>query len=721
MADDSILDGIKQVKELQELSQQLFQSWSGGGNLGGIFSNLKDKLSGISKELSTASIPRVKELKEEIEEVGKQLKDFAEKSTLMSSLGKAISSVNPEFKSLGAQIAGIGITLALDIKPDAFLALGEGAKKSTGDLTGTYDVLEKFSSKLKVLTMPARLGDSAKAMETSILQAGAASGELGVILNEVGGDMSGLEGKLIKYTKMTYDIGNATGYSSKQVAEYAGMLRQIPGSLDLTISSSDGAIGNIHMLEAAMQVASGTGQNFEEVFKDLNFTYRQFGTIGEEALEYVSRMSIASQNLKMPLEDVKSFTTDAAMAFRFLGNNTQGAISIMEKLGPAMQASGLGPDAIKSLLGSATKSIADFGIAQKAFLSGSSGGRGGMRGAYEIDLSLKEGNIHEVMDKVRESLSKQFGGKIVTLSEAAKDDKAAAQFTKQVQMITTGPTKIAGNQQEAYALLEAFAKGERGQVTPEISKQEDAFKKALSVGDKLQERQFNQLVAINNELQLVSQYSSISAYNMTRLLLGTKGGGANSIDILESMKEASAAAASLGRRKPSTEGGEETTAGLTIGEIAEDAPAKAMEALNRLVGRAKNMAGDAVEGTSELLGPGSAAPPQPPPEATGPQKLPDFLTPWDNEPKKKEKEMVQKAIESASPPVARLPEIDEPEAGGVSQGARSSAQAQAPRNQTQEVKIAVVCGDCNTKIFERVIGDHTDNERRRNSNITNYG
>jgi hypothetical protein len=134
---------------------------------------------------------------------------------------------------------------------------------------------------------------------------------------------------------------------------------------------------------------------------------------------------------------------------------------------------------------------------------------------------MRQGKMDEVQRKVEDSLRKQFGGRIVTLEEAAKDSRAAGQMTKQVQFLTQGPTKIAGSEAEAYRILEVMAKGKGGGSA--IKSPEESFKSALKTGDALQERQANALVKIQNLAQRQAELAAISAYNLTRLVAGKEG------------------------------------------------------------------------------------------------------------------------------------------------------------------------------------------------------
>lgn len=529
MADLSPQDILEFFNKLNpDLAAQFFEKIASGSETGR-----------LALEKFTQKFSGVTDVAEEIKESASKAFDHFKQLTKMdfNQVISGIVNVNKGLLNMGGQAALVIATMKTGITPDAFNAMGESVRGSNASLNETVDVLGKASSIIPFLgkgisetiakVAPfANLSDSAKNFETGLIQTAAASGELGDLLKNVGNDLSGLNLKSEKFSEMTYNLANASALSTKQVAEYARTLMAIPGAMDMTIASTEKGKDDMHLLDAAIKVAAGTGQKFSEVFTDMNEVYRNFGTTGKSALEYVTRLSSASQGLKMPLDIVKNYTKNAADTFKFFGDNTQSAISIMERFGPALRDSGLGPQAVADVVRNVTSAIGQMGTAQKAFLSQSSGGQGGLQGSYQIDLLLKQGKLDQVQQKVEESLRKQFGGRIVSLEEAAKDSKSAGQYTKQIQFLTQGPTKIAGSEAEAERLLDVLGKGAGGKGT--IKSSEESFKQALGTGDAIQERQDNKLLHIQNDIERGVNLASITAYNLTRLVAGSENTDFNS-------------------------------------------------------------------------------------------------------------------------------------------------------------------------------------------------
>lgn len=510
-----------------------FFNKSDSGTIQQVFSKIAEGSESARQAMSgwVDSVGKATSVLDNLKDVGQEALQRVEAlaSVNFGQFVQGLASGNKELLGMTAQ-ASLLLGVISGIKPDAFNAIGEAANDATGDITRTFDILNRvsqldptgFSNKLiKGLAVLHEAAEPARRFEAGLMAMAARSGEFGSLMAEIGTDLEGLENKLVSFTDLTYSVAQVSGLTTVQVAKYASELNKIPGALSTTIETSAAGTEHMHMLDAAIKVAAGTGQDFSSVIQQMTAVYQEFGTTGKNALEFVSRLAAASQDLKMPLDLVKDYVTGASQSFRFFGDNSQAAINILGKFGPALAESGLGPKAVADLTQNITRNISEMNLAQRAFVSGTSGGPGGLQGAYQIELLKRQGRVDEVQKMVEDSLRQQFGGRIVTLDEAAKDQGLAAQFTKQVQLLTQGPSKIASSEAEAYAILDAMSKGVRAQPDKQIATKEEALSSALDIGNSFQERNYNQLTAISNTLDLGVQYSSIIASNTARTVSGT--------------------------------------------------------------------------------------------------------------------------------------------------------------------------------------------------------
>lgn len=411
---------------------------------------------------------------------------------------------------------------------DALNAAGDQAKIATASLVENADafnknVLSKFGKGGEEVGELIRnlyaVAEPAKKFEESMTAMQISSGNLNGFLSEVGKKFETLPNYAQKFSDVTVQVGNATGTSSVEVAKYAMKLGQIPGAMEQTIRSFESGTANITLLQGAMTIATATGQSFDQVFDRMNERYRTFNTSGEDVLKQFSRMAQVSRDLQMPMDIVKNALSKNSEEFKYLGDNTLSSIGLLERFGTAL-AGKMGTGAIADLTSSMISNMNRLDTAQNAFLSKSSGGPGGLRGAAQIQQLKEEGKTEEIFDMFKQSLNKQFGGKIVTRDEAAQDERAAGQYYKQVQLLTTGPTKLAGSEAEANRLLQMMKedKGYDKSKTPE-----KALHDTMQVGHDIQKRHLDELLLIRNSVAGIANNMSIRQYTNVRELLGSEG------------------------------------------------------------------------------------------------------------------------------------------------------------------------------------------------------
>lgn len=379
----------------------------------------------------------------------------------------------------------------------------------------------KLAAALKLPIQFAETGETMKNMENLMIKQSAAAGDLGNFMNSLGGSFASLDDKLVQFSTLTMNVGNATGMASSAIAKYYTDMQAIPGVLDQMVSGLGDAAGSMNMLEATIKVARGSGQDVGKVIEDLATYYEELGIKGQEALEVLARTNVLAQKLNMPMAGMKKFVSDAAIQFRYLGDNAQGAITVMARMAPAMKDFGLGPKAIQDMVTGFTQGISKMDVAQKAFVSSTTGGAGGLRGAYEIDLKLKDGKLNEVFAQVGESLKQQMGGQLVTLQEAAGSEEGAAQMTKQVQILQSGPLGgMIQSQEQAYAMMESLIKG--GGLGEAMPEPDEALKSTIQLGNDITERQMTELVEVNNKLSFIGEMAAITAQQAVRKTIGTE-------------------------------------------------------------------------------------------------------------------------------------------------------------------------------------------------------
>lgn len=486
------------------------------------FINMEKALVGVFGKMVEGSAKGIEAFKKMKDGVDISSGGIGKMNNLFDAMRGGVGNVNDEAKDLFVTFGGFaGITSHVLKLPVAFNDTANSIKNMSAGFSSTLGYLNQikeipFAGKLgidKVVDGLKNFGgpgaeaiDNVRGMEVAFLRSATAGGNLSNAINGVGESFEFIDAKMAQYGNMAAEVGNANNLTAGQTIEFMKALNRIPGALEQNV-------GRMNMMDAVLKVSVGTFRDSGEVIGMLEGYYKTLGVSGEDALQIITRTTAAATAMRMPVELMDSFVKDTASTFKLFGNNTQRAIDIMSRFGPELQKSGLGPEAIQSVVRGITEGIGQMNIAQKSFLSAQTGGKGGLAGGYQIDLLLKQGKIDEVYAKIEQSLKGIAGGRIVKLEDAAKDQGAAAQFTKQIQLLTSGPFKIADNAQSAQRILEVLSKGGKiGQAVPGLGIAKETLAEATDRGKALQERQFNPLVKFGNTLesgavQMASQMS----------------------------------------------------------------------------------------------------------------------------------------------------------------------------------------------------------------------
>lgn len=464
----------------------------------------------------------------------------------LKALGIDFSDITKLVGNFTESLGDIGIKAALFVEPlvnvlprptNLFGELGSAAKQAGVDLTESTTAMQNALSRIspflgKFAGTILESANQTQNLELNMMNTAAGAGEFNKLIAAAGPNLENMRDLLSNYTSKIETSAGSTGKLSTAVAMWADQLRRVPGALDEQIKMGGENNQTLSMLTATIQVASGTGMQQKDVVDLLSFAYRQLGTTGQGALEFVSQMAIVAQDLNMPLDIMTRTTQRAAESFKLFGDNTRSTIDITKQFSSALKDSALGPEAIAGLVDQVTGGINKMDIAHKAFVSSRSGGPGGVAGAFEIDLLLQQGKLDQVFEMVKKSMQQSFGGPVVTLNDVGKNPAMANELLKQVSYLKQ-VAGIAGNDQEAYRILEVMKKGgsAEGAIT---RKPEDALKTALETGNKIQVSQTNELIKIQNEMLRVTRAQAFNNAELVRVL------GGNRVDIEMEMNKSKA-------------------------------------------------------------------------------------------------------------------------------------------------------------------------------------
>lgn len=472
----------------------------------------------------------------------------------MKEVRTNIDNATAGTEHLGAKTAMVFANM-LGILPkatDMYRELGRVGADAGDRLTNSFSKFIPLLSKVKGVSelTPAiqnvlSSADVGRNMETSIINAMAAQGDLNALLKVNGAGYVDLATQATSFVEQTYNVAKATGNLSSTISQYALDLAKVPGALRSNIELQDEQGRSMSALEASVKIASAYQMDHSDVVKQLNFAYRDLGTTGTKAFEFVARMASASQDLNLPMDIVRQNVEETSRAFKLFGDNSQAAISILDRFSPALKDSGLGPAAISELVSGMTSGIQQMDLAHKAFISSASGGKGGLAGGFEIDLLLQQGKLDEVMRRTMTAMQAQFGGPITTLEDVQKNPEMGGQLLKEVSFLKN-VAGIAKSDAAAYQILEMMKKG--GATAEEFARAtktpEEALAKSIDLGSQVQERQNTEIIRAANEIEKWTSLTAVHSANLVRGLVGTEG--ANAQNINRAMRAASQEAGTIG-------------------------------------------------------------------------------------------------------------------------------------------------------------------------------
>lgn len=465
-------------------------------------------------------------------------------STSFGLLSVAIIGTRKAFDNLaGVDTSGLNTfasqinDLQRTILEDSSLpTMADKATKMAASLVGLGVPVEKIKDLLEdgaeaVFGYASKLAESADnglRLQNAYLQLSAATGNLGAVYAAAGPSLENINALLGQQQKVMTEAGAATGTSAEVVSQYYAQLATVPGALTSTVTGLSSTGEKTGMLTAAMRVATGSGRAFSEVVDDMKVAFRNYNITGEDALTFTTRISELSNKFGIELDDVRDALRSTSDQFKIFGNEAEGAARIYNDYLGVLQKTGISGNVAIDVVQGMVSGIRDLGIAQKGFLSAQTGGAGGLMGAFQIEKELRDGKIDKVFDRVRQSLGRQFGN-IVSLEEASQSQSAAAQLTKQIQVLRQGALgSFAKDDQSAIRILEAFRKRERGEDGGRDLSQ-TALQDTANAGMEIQKKSYTELTRIRQLFESARNNANITNLDFIQGI-STAGTGSPRVD-----------------------------------------------------------------------------------------------------------------------------------------------------------------------------------------------
>lgn len=480
------------------------------------------------------------------------IKSSVTTKAMLDEIAKAFGGVQKvatyaadSFEKIGIKNVGLATAAAIGAMtksiPDATKAFGDLGKAggmAGRDLSDSLKTLQPYMEKMpggKTFMMLANgMSESANAgtnLQKSIIGIYASSGNLNQLLADSGTKFKNLNDVSTAYSESLSKVSMATGVSSSQVNSLVQGLQNIPGILDEQSIQAGRASNSMNNMVAILRVQAATGMSTAAVTENLNFAYETLGLKGEGALEILAQMSEVSKDSGLPLQAVSKYVQETGNAFKYFGDNTQTAMGALSRLLPGLKDAKLGYGAIKDILSNVTGSMADLNVGQRAFISGQSGGVGGLQGSFKMLNDLSTGKGADVFKRYESAFKNKLGGPMVTLKQAGEDPGAAVQFQKQLSMLQEMGMK--GDEKTLAKISDAFAKPGSLNTADKTTMLENV----LGRGADYQERTVTGIDLMVSHLERMSMLAAIQNSLTMRMAFGADGAKGPVADFVKSAME----------------------------------------------------------------------------------------------------------------------------------------------------------------------------------------
>jgi len=448
-------------------------------------------------------------------------------SSIMNELKKTSQASSEELAGAANKIllVGLNATGALPGATNMLAELGQAGEKAGFDVSRSFEGFRPALEKIFGGQMGANAflrfsegAEQAQKAELGMLRFAASVGRLDEVLPASAGGVQNLTNVVSDYQAYIVTAAEATGTMPSQLASWAAALEQLPGGLKQTMDVGDELGGSMTRLQALYKVSSALGIDSAEAQSIMTGAWREFNQTSNQTIDLIANIGQASQNLNLPMDIVKDRALATGKAFQMFGDQSQSAVRILGNVGKALEGSNIGPKAIDSLVGGMIGGIEKMDTATKAFISGTTGGPGGLAGAFEIDQMLtEEGGAQKVLDRVMKSMEAQFGGATLSRQDVLERPELAGEFQKQISFIKDF-AGLANTSMEAQRVLEVMKGGGVGAegLFEQTAPAQDAMTTYLKIGNDLQESQVTHLAGILQALQDIVMKSQTASLELSR-------------------------------------------------------------------------------------------------------------------------------------------------------------------------------------------------------------
>lgn len=362
----------------------------------------------------------------------------------MTTLSKSIAQVVNDSRGLagplGAMVDMLGVNLTKVIGGQIITKSLEEIRREVTNLGGAID--QHLN------------------MERAVFNMTTQTGQVNTLFGSTGVTLSTLSDVARKYEESLNNIATATHSDREATGSYFEALRKLPPMYKDNSDAATITTNQMKQLQQNITLAHGSGQTFNDVLSQSKTLLDTFNMTGKNVNEITVEGAELTKNFGVNIADTTGFLTQMANTFQMLGDNTEGVTAIFGSFFNGLRDGGLGIKPAIETIKQMGESLAHLSIAQKAFISGRTGGPGGLLGGIELERDLAAGKSAEVMERLRKSFTQSLPGGQVINRDQVNDQASASQYEAQVRKLQSSAFgNIAKSDEQAAAILKAFSSG----------------------------------------------------------------------------------------------------------------------------------------------------------------------------------------------------------------------------------------------------------------------
>jgi hypothetical protein len=421
----------------------------------------------------------------------------------MTSLSASIAQVVTDSRGLagpmGAMVDMLGINLTKVVG-------GQIIKKGFDEI------------KREVINLGAAI-DQHINMERAVFNMTAQTGQMNTMFGSTSVSLSDLSNVSKNYEDKLNNIATATHSDREATGAYFEALNKLPPIYGQNVDGATRMKDQMVALSTNITLAHGSGQQFNDVLSQQKTLMETFNVTAANSNNITAEGAQLTQKFGVNIADTTRFLTSMADTFQFLGDNTEGVTNIFNEFFGGLREGGLGIKPAIETVKQMGESLVHLNIAQKAFISGRTGGPGGLLGGIQIEKDLAAGNTKGVMDKLRQSFMQSLpGGKVITRDEVTTQAQAS-QYEAQVRKLHSGAFgNIAKTDEQAAAILKAFSSNKPA----DLKSANDALKDVMKTGTDYQKLSYTRVDHIAATLDGMAMHGGTTAADVVqgKLTLG---------------------------------------------------------------------------------------------------------------------------------------------------------------------------------------------------------